>query len=490
MIKFVILGGGSAGWITALFARKLMPTADVTLIQSKEIGIIGVGEATTPHIVNFLINQDIDPLDLIRVTKGTIKNGINFVNWNGDGKSYFHDFYEPIVPFRIDNFYNSDCDDYFKQLLINQELSFNEYLYQTKLAYGNKIDLNNTNYAIHFDSVAFAEYLEKIGNSRNIKIIDGIYQEPVLDERGFVKSLKLKSGENIECDFVFDCTGFQKLLIGKLYESKWHSYSDFLPAKKAIPFWLERSEDPKPYTDSIAMKNGWMWNIPLQHRTGAGYVFDSDYITVDEAKQEVEEYLGKDVDIRKVISFDPGRFEDTWVKNCLAIGLSSNFLEPLESTSIWLATSQLTNFKRFVNEIKDPAPKTQELYNKITRNEVDSIANFIYFHYLTKRKDSKFWQEFRDKNKTPDSFKEMLELILDSNLRRFNIDDVLTPAVFPMHSYLVVGRGLGLFTKKFNLTFLDKVSPTPAEFKNIVDDLYHKAPFHKELLDHLQKGPV
>jgi tryptophan halogenase len=488
MNNFVILGGGTAGWITAIFARKLFPNANVCLIESKQIGIIGVGEATTPHIVNFLKSHDIDPLDVIRVTNGTIKNGINFENWNGDGKRYFHDFHENLKIFNIANVYENGCDDFFKKLLINKQLSFEEYIYQQKLAYGNKIDLNNTNYALHFDAVKFANYLENVGKQRNIEVIDDMLQQPILNEDGSIKSLKLESGKIVDCDFVFDCTGFARLLIGKLYKSKWHSYSNFLPAKKAIPFWLENKEDIAPYTSCIAMKNGWMWNIPLQHRLGAGYVFDSDYASVDQAKQEVEEQLGHEIEVRKVIEFDPGRFDQVWIKNCLAVGLSANFLEPLESTSLWLATSQLTNFKQFINELKDPDPSSRDLFNKVTRNEADEKAHFVYFHYLTKRNDSKFWQEFKVKNEVPDKFKELLKAINESNIRYYHFNDIFTPAVFPMHSYLQVGNGLGMFKNKFKLDFLDNINPTVDEYKAIVDQAFETAPYHIDLLKHLQKG--
>ena len=490
MNNFVILGGGTAGWITAIFVRRLFPDVNICLIESKQIGIIGVGEATTPHIVNFLKSHDIDPLDVIRETNGTIKNGINFENWNGDGKRFFHDFAERLQVFSIANVFGGDCDDFFKKILINKQLSFEEYIYQQKLAYGNKIDLNITNYALHFDSVKFAAYLENVGKQRNIEIIDDILQEPLLNEDGSIKSLKLESGKIVDCDFVFDCTGFARLLIGKLYKSKWHSYSDFLPAKKAIPFWLENKTDIAPYTSSIAMKNGWMWNIPLQHRVGAGYVFDSDYVSVDQAKEEVEEYLGHEIEVRKVIDFDPGRFDQVWIKNCLAVGLSANFLEPLESTSLWLATSQLTNFKQFINELKDPDPRSRELFNKISRNEADEKAHFVYFHYLTKRNDSKFWQEFRLKNDTPEDFKELLELIKDSNIRHYQFNDIFTPSVFPMHSYLQIGNGLGIFKNKFKLDFLDNIHPTVEEYKSIVDQAFETAPYHIDLLKHLQKGQL
>ena len=191
MTKFVILGGGTAGWITAISMQKLLPQASITLIQSKEIGIIGVGEATTPHLVNWLRDHDIDPLDMIRVTKGTIKNGISFENWNGDNSKYFHDFTESMSSTNTGTFTNRDFNHYFQAFLINKNLNFEDYMYQIKLASNNKVDLKNTKYALHFDSVKFADYLEDIGKSRGVQVIDDIFLEPVLDHNGFIKSLKL-----------------------------------------------------------------------------------------------------------------------------------------------------------------------------------------------------------------------------------------------------------------------------------------------------------
>jgi|LakMenEpi03Aug12_release.lakeMendotaPanAssembly.Ray.scaffolds.fasta_scaffold28813_9 tryptophan halogenase len=490
MTKFVILGGGTAGWITAISMQKLLPQASITLIQSKEIGIIGVGEATTPHLVNWLRDHDIDPLDMIRVTKGTIKNGISFENWNGDNSKYFHDFTESMSSTNIGTFTNRDFNHYFQAFLINKNLNFEDYMYQIKLASNNKVDLKNTKYALHFDSVKFADYLEDIGKSRGVQAIDDIFLEPVLDHNGFIKSLKLQSEKIIDCDFVFDCTGFSRLLIGKLYKSKWQSYSKFLPAKKAIPFWLENKDDVAPYTSSIAMKNGWMWNIPLQHRIGAGYVFDSDYISVDQAKQEAEEYLGHEIDIRKIISFDPGRYDEAWIKNCLAVGLSANFLEPLESTSLWLALMQLNNFKSYINEIFDPSAESQKAYNKMVTEGTDLCADFVHFHYLTKRNDSLFWREFREKNKTPDHLKEFIHRIEYANLRPLDVENVFAICHFPLYSFLLVAHGLDMFKQKFKLAFYEDIFQSLDLYKKILNDMHSEAPYHKDLLQHLQRGPV
>lgn len=486
--EYVILGGGSAGWITALAVRKIFPQANITVIQSKSIGIIGVGEATTPHVVNFLKGHDVDPLDIVRRTNGTIKNGISFENWNGDNKRYFHSFFEKIESFRIPGIFDHSGDDYFKRTLIAMGLNFEDHIYQQRLAYSGKIDLTNTNWALHFDATKFADSLEERGRIRGINVVDGNFKNCIQDENGFIKKLILEDGREFPCNFVFDCTGFARLLIGKLFKQEWVSYKKYLPAKKAIPFWLESETEINPYTKSIAMKNGWMWNIPLQHRVGAGYVFDSDYISVNQAKEEVEKYLGHEIEVRKVIDFEAGRYKNVWVKNCMAVGLSANFIEPLESTSLWLTTSQIQLFKQFLNEIDNPTDKGLELFNRMIGNEVDDKSHFVYIHYLTKRTDSEFWKNFKDNNPVPDALKERLELIKTSALKHYHIDNVVTPAVFPLHSYLEVCNGLQLFEEPMNITNYENIEPSPKEYKELISKIIQTVPSHRELLNHLQKG--
>jgi tryptophan halogenase len=487
MKKFIILGGGSAGWITALSIKKTFPDCNVTVIQSSTVGIIGVGEATTPHVVNFLKDIGIDPLDVVKKTSGSIKNGISFENWNGDGKRYFHSFYERIAEFSVPNIFESQASDYYKKVLISNNLPFEEHIYQTKLAYSNKVDLINTNYALHFDATKFASYLEQVGRELGVTVIEGNYKHCSQNEQGFITALHLDNNCTLDCDFVFDCTGFARLLIGNVFKEKWRSFSNFLPAKKAIPFWLASENDIVPYTGSIAMKYGWMWKIPLQHRIGSGYVFDSDYISVDQAHQEAEQHYQRPLKINKIIDFDPGRYENVWVKNCMAVGLSSSFLEPLESTSLWLTITQLTLFKHFINELEAPRSSSLTLFNKMIANEIDDKAHFVYIHYLTKRKDSDFWINFREKCPVPDALKEKLELIKESNLRHFNISNAQAPAIFPLHSYLEVCNGLEMYENKMNISNYETIKPSPAEYKLKIQEALSRAPTHLELLTHLQK---
>jgi hypothetical protein len=481
---FVILGGGTAGWLTALFIKKTFPSSIVKLIQNSQIDIIGVGEATTPNIINFLNSLDINPYNVLKETKGAIKSGINFENWNGDGKRYMHSFSDRVVDFYIPNIFESDCQDFYLKNLIKNKLPFEEYLYCQKLAYNNLLDIDRHGHALHFDTNLFSKYLQKIGKQRNIEIIEGNYESVKLDENGFIQSLRLDDDRNLKGDFFFDCSGFSRLLIGNVYKEKWKSYAKHLPMKKGIPFWLEPDADGEiqPYTSAIAMKYGWIWKIPLQHRSGSGYIFDSNYIDENQALDESEKYFGNKLEVRKTISFEAGRYQNFWVKNCMAIGLSSSFIEPLESTSIFLSVQQLETLKQFLNEIEDYNEYSISLFNKIVGNNMEDTLNFVYFHYLTKRKDSEFWKNFRKNYPPPEKILDILELIKSGNLRYFNTTDTKITGNFSLNSFLQVAYGLEIFEKEINIVNYENIIPSPNEYKTLIAHFSKKSITHKEFL--------
>jgi tryptophan halogenase len=483
--KFVVLGGGSAGWMTALVLRQVFPNREITLVQSKNIGIIGVGESTTPHIVHFLKSINVDPFVVLQQTSGTFKAGISFENWNGDGKSFFHGFDDKLVNSEIPGIFNGEADDILKKLLIDEGSKFEDFVYQTKISLNNKVDLNRTTWGLHFDAHKFGEYLEKVGRERGINLIEEEFIDASLTESGHIKELNLTNNTTVSCDFVFDCTGFSRLLIGKLYQSDWISFAKHLPMKKAIPFWLDNEEDIKPYTRATAMKYGWIWQIPLEHRIGSGYIFDSDYITEEEALAEAEEYFQRKLTINKVISFDPGRFKDVWIKNCCAIGLSSNFIEPLESTSLWLTTTQLEWLRHFLDTIETTDADDIDMFNKIIGEEVDEKLNFVYLHYLTKRNDSEFWKEFNTKTTIPPDFVPLLSQLRKNNLRQFMFRGPPSGR-FPMSSYLQVGYGLGIFEKRPNITNYENIQPDIDTHGAYVDAHVRGAPTHRDMLNTLK----
>lgn len=483
--KFVVLGGGTAGWITAHSVRNLFPNDDITVIYSDKQGTVGVGEATTPQMVDFLHSIGIDLFHFLKTVGGTIKHGISFENWNGDGKKYMHPFVEELADFSIPGVFSQGCWDYYNKLLINKDLSFNEYLYQNRLAYENKIDLKNTKFAVHFDTYKFAEYLKQFALSKNITVIEGNFKSADLKENGNIKQINLED-QSVECDFAFDCSGFAKLLVKELYQEEWISYKKHLPMNKAISFWIDHEEDSiPPYTAAIAMKYGWIWKIPLQNRFGCGYVYDSNYIDEYQAQQEAEEFFQKKINVRKVIDIDAGRLRNVWVKNCIAVGLSANFIEPLESTSIWLELATLSHLSDFLNEIDTQSESSLKLFNEIVGNEVDDKMNFVYLHYMTKRDDSNFWNEFRKKHPMPDRLKKMWPYIKENNLRYYQINSGMCPSVFPLMSYLWICKGLELFDNKGDMTGYKNIVPDIELYRGFLDNQVYAAIDQKTFLSSL-----
>ena len=487
MKHFVILGSGTAGWLTALFIRKILPQSKITVVGSKQVGIVGVGEATTPHIIGFLQFINVNPFDFIKKTGGTIKQGISFENWNGDEKKYFHGFLEKneMNTFHIPNVFDNDCMSHYLNLINKKGLDYNEYVYGAKLSYENKVDTKNMGFALHFDTHLLSKYLQDIATQRNINFVDGKFRNVETNDKNDITKIILEDEREIDLDFIFDCTGFARLIIDKHYKVKWNSYLKHLPMKKGIPFYLKQDEDIMPYTQAIAMKNGWIWKIPLQHRYGAGYIFDSDYITPDQAQQEVEEFLGHDIQINKLISFEAGRYEKYWVNNCIAVGLSGGFIEPLESTSIFLTLQQLSMLRDYLPSLVGNDIKNKEYYNRVVCHNSDECRNFVYLHYLTKRNDSQFWKDFKQKNLPPDNFKETLTKLKDNNFSNLDLDQNYCNANFADFSFKYVCNGLQLYEKEIDITGLENVVPTVEDYKKQIDYKVANAQSHKQFLQTL-----
>lgn len=353
-MRYVIVGGGTAGWLTALYINKHFPNDQVTVIASSEIGILGAGEGTTPPFIDFLKEVDISEKDLYNNCKSTIKTGIKFTNWNGNNDEYFHNF---------------------------------------------TTGLN----ALHFDASLLAKYFQSVALSRGVKLIDSEVIEPEFKENKDISALILKSGERIELDFLFDCTGFKRMFIGGYYKSNWTEYS--MPCKRAIPFFLPNDgQNLPPYTESIAMKYGWIWKIPVQGRYGCGYVFDSSMTSDEDAKEEIRQYLGHDFVSPKTFNFSAGAYDKCWINNCMAVGLSAGFIEPLEATSIWVQIMALRIFVQVFGE----ANAKEKLNNDIKEINED-VLSFLYYHYMSERVDSDFWTHFTTNNKIPDKLSNMLK---------------------------------------------------------------------------------
>jgi len=391
-MKICIVGGGTAGWIAAYFlVNDHANEHKITVIESSKIGIIGAGEGSTGTMVELLngtyFNKSVDIEDFLQKTNGTKKQGIYHNNWTGDGTGYF-------APIDTSPTWYHFEDTYFKFVL--------GHLGKEKLHMSSPIGIdyeykrNEAASAFHFDGHKVGEYFKGHCIKSGITLIDAVVNDAICDSKGNIKDVMLDSGDRVEADFFIDCTGFSKILAEKV-GIKWKSYSEYLPMNSAIPFQLKHNECEtiKTYTSAHALSSGWMWEIPLQDRKGCGYVYDDNFISQDQAVEELETVLGREIEPIKHIKFDSGRSDAFWKKNVLVLGLSAAFVEPLEATSIHSTIIQLLIFskeflfKSFSDTNKDSSRRE---YNEKISILYDSILDFISFHYQGKRNDSEFWK--------------------------------------------------------------------------------------------------
>ncbi len=473
--NFIVVGGGTAGWLTALFIKNQYPWTNVTVIASEEIGILGAGEGTTPHFVNFLNRLGITVSDIVKNANGTIKNGIKFDNWKGVNDSYFHGFWE--LP-DLNVFTNTDLEDDGISSLILEQIakgeSIDDVMFTAQSSKNNLVNFapntsmslkgehplehfnDLSNYGLHFDAKLLAKYLKKVSMYRGIKFIDSKISKINSDKEGFIESVLTERGDNLNCQFIFDCTGFAREIIGKHFNTEWVSYSDKLPMKKALPFILPIDENViPPYTESTALKYGWMWKIPVQTRYGCGYVFDSDYIDEEQAKNEIREIYGQDVEFGNLFSFEAGRYKETWVKNCVAIGLSAGFVEPLEATSIWTSITSLRQY--LINNLG--AIERNKFYidrfnTKINKFH-DDTKDFIYLHYYTTRNDSDFWKEFKSKHTPTENIQKYIDYCKETLPERDFIHSI--NQAYGSASFYPISHGIGLFSKEIAFILINSI---------------------------------
>lgn len=445
--NIVVVGGGTAGWITALMIKNAFHGCNIILIESSSIGILGAGEGTTPSTVKALAGLGIKLEDYIQNTSTTIKNGIKFVNFGDKSFHYTFNTIKKEFTNQIDEYSKTDhLNSIINQIKHDHLPIYNLMGYANSLA-GDDFDLyeiaseenlvpfihntgekdssgsyTNDDFAIHFDGNAFAPYLSSIGVSRGIKKIDGVVDEILADENGFITKLIVNKQE-VDCDFVFDCTGFRRLIIGDFYKTKWNSVKNSLPVNRAMPYFLDIDTNSiPPYTESTAMNFGWSWKIPLQHRYGCGYVYDSNFISDDDAKNEIEKFLGHEIDVPKIFKFDAGFFENVFVKNCIAVGLSGGFVEPLEATSIGHTLQSVQNAINILLKNNFQVDQVdRDTYNQIYKNLFLEIVDFIYLHYMTNKTNTKFWSDFTHNNLMPKTLSEKIEKL--NNFESINLSN-------------------------------------------------------------------
>ncbi|MDZ7588885.1 MAG: tryptophan halogenase family protein [Parasphingorhabdus sp.] len=401
-MRFVIAGGGTAGWMTAAaLARFVPPGCAVTLIESEDIGTVGVGEATIPQLHLFNGALGLDEAEFVRETKGSFKLGIEFDGWLREGDSYMHAFGNigrsaGLLPFQ----------HYWlraKQLGIAKPLqrySLNELAARTmRMQRGRRTSQSpELPYAYHFDAGLYASFLRRYSEARGVTRIEGKIASVARNgENGQIASLLLDDGQKIAGDFFFDCTGFRALLIEGALESGYEDWTHWLPCDRAMAVPCASGGDFTPYTRSIARAAGWQWRIPLQHRIGNGYVYSSAHISDDEATATLLANLdGAPLADPKPLRFTTGKRKAQWKANCLAIGLAAGFMEPLESTSIHLVQSAISRFLA-VMPTAPFAPALADHFNAQADFEYCRIRDFLILHYwANQRVGQPFWDAQRN----------------------------------------------------------------------------------------------
>jgi tryptophan halogenase len=446
MKNIVIVGGGTAGCISSLLLKNKLQDANVIMVASKSIGILGPGEGLTPNIHRVLNDLSIDHKTFIKETKGTIKNGIKFTGWSEE-ESWFHGFYD-LISDKKNIFEDKNVFfDIYKYCVSNNK-NLDEINYSSVISDSNKVLISDdNNYSFHIDSRLMVNFFEKECIARGINIIDGIVKDFISDSNNKITSLIMEDGSTINCDFVVDCTGFKRKIIGEFYNSKWVSVKKYLPATDAIACKLSISKIIPPYTEAIAMDYGWSWKIPLQHRYGCGYVYDKRYISKDQAEAEMIKKFGNDLEILGNFSFDPGYFENIWIENCLAIGLSSQFFEPLEATAIETSIGTLFMFidyylDDYINgKISNNGMNSKISFNKIIKTRNEAIVSFLYLHYYTNKKNTSFWKNFKNDHPAPKFLIHDVKNFIE-NMKTGQIDNqISTTPSWPLSSWLSVYAG-------------------------------------------------
>ena len=444
--RVVIAGGGTAGWmVAALLSKTMGKVLDISLIESDEIGTVGVGEATIPPLVKYNQLCQISEPEFMAAVEATFKLGISFENWRDVNEDYIHSFGNTGIDHWSAGFQHIWMSG--KQKGIAGD--FGDYCLELRAAQENKfahLPKNGLNYAFHIDATLYAKFLRKLSEEDGTKRVEGkIVKVNTDSESGFITSLTLDSGKEIEGDLFIDCTGFRGLLIEQTLHAGYEDWSHWLPCDSAIAVQTESVGPAIPYTRSIAREAGWQWRIPLQHRVGNGIVYCSRYISDDDARETLLANIeGKLITEPRVIKFRTGRRLKQWSKNCIAIGLSSGFLEPLESTSIHLIQRSAIRLMRMFPHNSIEQTDIDE-FNKQTQFEIETIRDFIILHYcVTNRKDTPFWRYCRNME-IPETLAHRIELFRKTG-RVFRIPNEL----FAENSWIQVMLGQGIEPEQYH----------------------------------------
>jgi tryptophan halogenase len=495
--RVVILGGGTSGWMCAAGLSRMLGDRQVaiTLIESSDIGTIGVGEATIPTIQTFNTLLGLDEADLLRQTQGSFKLGIQFIDWGRLGDSYIH----PFGSYGIDRpevkFHQmwlrlrtgaTDVGDIGEYNVSAVAATLNRF---AKPAPGTRGLGSSMRFAYHIDAQLYARYLRAYSERRGVRRIDGVVTRVDQREDGFVTALLLKDGRRVEGDLFIDCSGFRGVLIEGAMQAGYEDWTRWLPCDRAVALPSANAGALLPYTRATADRAGWRWRIPLRHRLGNGYVYSSAEIDDDAAERRLRETLeGEASGEPRFIRFMAGHRRKLWDRNVVALGLAGGFIEPLESTSIHLVQTGISRLLLLFPD-KSFNPALREEFNSSSILEYEQIRDFIVLHYkLTQRDDSPFWRHCREMA-IPDSLSRKMELFRDGG-RIFRLSDEL----FTESSWLAVMLGQGLAPETYdpvaNGIPEDQMRRAILALRQSIRQFAESLPDHGQYLESLSAAPT
>ncbi|UZJ44480.1 tryptophan 7-halogenase [Marinimicrobium sp. C6131] len=487
--KVLIVGGGTAGWMAAAAMARVLKNqyCDIQLVESDSIGTVGVGEATIPQIQLFNQMLGLDENEFIRRTQGTFKLGIQFVNWGHIGERYLHAFGEVGKDMEGVQFYHY----WLKLFQAGEAPNIDAYTLNCQAAeqgrFMRPVDAGNSPlsriaYAFHFDAARYAMFLRDYATERGVRRREGkIEQVSLRPDDGFIQSITLDDGETLEADLFIDCSGFRGLLVEQALKTGYEEWTRWLPCDRAVAVPCAKVADPVPYTRSTAHSAGWQWRIPLQHRTGNGHVYCSQFISDDEAADTLLKHLdGEPLADPKFIRFTTGKRLKFWNKNCVALGLASGFMEPLESTSIHLVQSGIAKLMSlFPNRNFDQEDIDE--YNRQVDFEYTRIRDFLIAHYhITQRDDSEFWNYCRTMD-IPETLKQKMNHYR-KNGRIFRTNEEL----FNETSWLEVMHGQGLKAEGYHpivdTLSKDEIARRLESIRSVINKSVEYMPMHSEFI--------
>ena len=485
----VIVGGGTAGWMAAAVLSRYLDNGHTktVLIESEEIGTIGVGEATIPPLVSFNAMLGLNENEFVAATKATFKLGIEFVNWGEIGQRYFHPFGrygQDLQGLQFHQLYLRErsrrpIDDISSWAMSAVAASLGRY---ARPGVAARFPLADLKYAFHFDAGLYAAFLRQYAERAGVERVEGkVVDTKLRSDDGFVEAVTLADGRTIEGDLFIDCSGFRGLLIEQSLKTGYEEWTHWLPCDRAIAAPCAYQGNPDPFTRSTAYGCGWQWRIPLQHRMGNGIVYSSEHISDDDAQQLLLDNLeGELLAEPRRLSFTTGRRLEAWNRNVVTLGLSSGFVEPLESTSIHLIQAGISKLLAlFPDKRFNPVERTE--YNRLMRDLFEDVRDFVILHYWANRRtDTEFWKRCAAMQ-LPDSLTRKVEL-WRAKARSFRDEAEL----FPTTSWVAVMLGQGVLPESYDpiadALDEDKVAAALEQMRQGIRETAERLPTHGDFI--------